>query len=425
MADRAGTARSRNRMQPQPNARGSVLRKLISRDVFDVPFMMFTLALLTIGLIMLLSSSYTYAYYNEGGDSAYYFKRQLVFAIVGVTLMFLVSKVNYEWYKYLAIPGLVVSLGLLVVVLFYHTNLGDFKRWIPLFAGLTIQPSEIAKVALVLFCAWSMEKHHRQIIDKTPSRGKTANFLRDKTNGLINPCKATSTLYMLFYAAVICLMCGLVVLEHHLSGTILIFSIGVAMMFFGEVKLRWFVIGAVGVAVVVAFFIIFPDKLPEYAAERITAWLDKSYEPFDARWQTNQSLYAIGSGGFLGAGLGNSKQKHLYVSEPQNDFIFSIVCEELGFVGATAIIILFGLLVWRGFVIAMKARDRFGALLAMGLVFQVGLQVALNIAVVTDTVPNTGISLPFFSYGGTSLLILLVEMGIVLSVSRYSRVRKR
>ena len=213
-------------------------------------------------------------------------------------------------------------------------------------------------------------------------------------------------------------------LENHLSGTILMFSIGVAMMFFGEVKMRWFVIGAVAVIAVVVFFVIFPDKLPSYAAKRITAWLDKDFDPFGARWQTNQSLYAIGSGGFLGAGLGNSKQKHLYVSEPQNDFIFSIVCEELGFIGATAIIILFGLLVWRGFVIAMKARDRFGALLAMGLVFQVGLQVALNIAVVTDTVPNTGISLPFFSYGGTSLMILLMEMGIVLSVSRYSRVRK-
>ena len=279
-------------------------------------------------------------------------------------------------------------------------------------------------VALVLFCAWSLEKHHRHIIDKTPSRGRPANFLRYKTNGLINPCKATSTLYMLFYAAVICLMCGLVFLENHLSGTILMFSIGVAMMFFGEVKMRWFVIGAVAVIAVVVFFVIFPDKLPSYAAKRITAWLDKDFDPFGARWQTNQSLYAIGSGGFLGAGLGNSKQKHLYVSEPQNDFIFSIVCEELGFIGATAIIILFGLLVWRGFVIAMKARDRFGALLAMGLVFQVGLQVALNIAVVTDTVPNTGISLPFFSYGGTSLMILLMEMGIVLSVSRYSRVRK-
>lgn len=424
MSANANTVRSRNRAQPERNTKRSFLRGLMSRDAFDVPFMMFTLALLTIGLIMLLSASYTYAYYNNG-DSDYYFKRQLLFAIVGVTLMFLVSKINYEWYKFLAIPGIVVSVGLLVLVLFYHTDMGDFKRWIPLPGGQTFQPSEIAKVALVLFCAWSMEKHHLQIIDKTPSRGKVANFLRDRTNGLINPCKATSTLYMLFYAAVICLLCGLVFLENHLSGTILMFAIGVAMMFFGEVKMRWFVIGAVAVIAVVVFFIIFPDRLPSYAAERITSWLDKDFEPFGARWQTNQSLYAIGSGGFLGAGLGNSKQKHLYVSEPQNDFIFSIVCEELGFVGATAIIILFGLLVWRGFVIAMKARDRFGALLALGLVFQVGLQVALNIAVVTDTVPNTGISLPFFSYGGTSLLILLVEMGIVLSVSRYSRVRKR
>ncbi len=424
MSANANMVRSRNRAQPEGKKGRSFLRGLMSRDAFDVQFMAFTLALLTTGLVMLLSASSTYAYYNNG-DSDYYFKRQLLFAIVGVTLMFLVSKINYEWYKFLAIPGIVVSVGLLVLVLFYHTDMGDFKRWIPLPGGQTFQPSEIAKVALVLFCAWSMEKHHLQIIDKTPSRGKVANFLRDRTNGLINPCKATSTLYMLFYAAVICLLCGLVFLENHLSGTILMFAIGVAMMFFGEVKMRWFVIGAVAVIAVVVFFIIFPDRLPSYAAERITSWLDKDFEPFGARWQTNQSLYAIGSGGFLGAGLGNSKQKHLYVSEPQNDFIFSIVCEELGFVGATAIIILFSLLIWRGFVIAMKARDRFGALLALGLVFQVGLQVALNIAVVTDTVPNTGISLPFFSYGGTSLLILLVEMGIVLSVSRYSRVRKR
>ena len=299
MADRANAARNRNRMQPQGTSKVSALRKLMSKDAFDVPFMMFTLALLTIGLIMLLSSSYTYAYYNDG-DSTYYFKRQLIFAIVGVVLMFLVSKINYEWYKYLAIPGIAISIVLLVVVLFYHTNLGDFKRWIPLPGGFTFQPSEIAKVALVLFCAWSMEKHHRQIIDKTPSRGRTANFLRDKTNGLINPCKATSTLYMLFYAAVICLMCGLVFLENHLSGTILMFSIGVAMMFFGEVKMRWFVIGAVAVIAVVVFFVIFPDKLPSYAAKRITAWLDKDFDPFGARWQTNQSLYAIGSGGFLG-----------------------------------------------------------------------------------------------------------------------------
>lgn len=425
MSANANMVRSRNRAQPEGKKGRSFLRGLMSRDAFDVQFMAFTLALLTTGLVMLLSASSTYAYYNNG-DSDYYFKRQLLFAIVGVTLMFLVSKINYEWYKFLAIPGIVVSVGLLVLVLFYHTDMGDFKRWIPLPGGQTFQPSEIAKVALVLFCAWSMEKHHLQITGKAPLQGGVTTWLRRRTHGKVELSKlSSSTAYMLFYAAVICLMCGLVFLENHLSGTILMFAIGVAMMFFGEVKARWFVLGLIAVAAVVIFFLIFPDQLPSYAAERIEMWRNEDADPYGARWQTNQSLYAIGSGGFLGAGLGNSKQKHLYVSEPQNDFIFSIVCEELGFVGATAIIILFSLLIWRGFVIAMKARDRFGALLALGLVFQVGMQVALNIAVVTDTVPNTGISLPFFSYGGTSLLILLVEMGIVLSVSRYSRVRKR
>ncbi len=426
MSANANAVRGRNRTQPEEKQGRSFLRGLLSRDAFDVPFMAFTLALLTVGLVMLLSASSTYAYYNEGGDSTHYFKRQLLFAIAGVVLMFLVSKINYEWYKFLAIPGIVISVGLLVLVLFYHTDMGDFKRWIPLPGGQTFQPSEIAKVALVLFCAWSMEKHHLQITGKAPLQGGVTTWLRRKTRERVDLSKASaSTAYMLYYALVICLMCGLVFLENHLSGTILMFSIGVAMMFFGEVKARWFAIGAAVVAAVVIFFLIFPDKLPSYAAERIEMWRNEDADPYGARWQTNQSLYAIGSGGFLGAGLGNSKQKHLYVSEPQNDFIFSIVCEELGFVGATAIIILFGLLIWRGFVIAMKARDRFGALLALGLVFQVGLQVALNIAVVTDTVPNTGISLPFFSYGGTSLVILLMEMGIVLSVSRYSRVQKQ
>ena len=159
--------------------------------------------------------------------------------------------------------------------------------------------------------------------------------------------------------------------------------------------------------------------------ERITAWLDKDYDPTGARWQTNQSLNAIGSGGLLGQGLGESKQKHMYVSEPQNDFIFAIVCEELGFVGASLILMLFALLVWRGFVIALKSRSRFGAAVAMGIAFQVGLQTVLNIFVVTDTMPNTGISLPFFSYGGTSLMMLLAEMGMVLSVSRHSDVAKK
>ena len=167
-----------------------------------------------------------------------------------------------------------------------------------------------------------------------------------------------------------------------------------------------------------------PHFLEQYAGERIVAWLDKDYEPRGARWQTNNSLYAIGSGGFLGTGLGNSKQKHLFVAEPQNDFIFAIVCEELGFVGASAIILLFAALVYRGIWIGLKSKDRFSALLSMGISFQIGIQVALNIAVVSDFIPNTGISLPFFSAGGTSILILLCEMGMLLSVSRSIRTKE-
>ena len=217
----------------------------------------------------------------------------------------------------------------------------------------------------------------------------------------------------------------MVYLENHLSGTLLILAIGVTMMFMGEFKKHWFIIIGVAAVVLIVFVVTNPEILEKYAGARITAWLDKSYDPKGARWQTNNSLYAIGSGGLFGAGLGNSKQKHLFVSEPQNDFIFSIVCEELGFVGASIIILLFALLVWRGVVIGIHAKDRFGALTAIGIVFQVGMQTALNIGVVTDTLPNTGISLPFFSYGGTSLMMLLAEMGMVLSVSRYSKMPKK
>ena len=171
--------------------------------------------------------------------------------------------------------------------------------------------------------------------------------------------------------------------------------------------------------------VVFRDKMPAYAAERIIAWLDKSYDPGDARWQTNNSLYAIGSGGLFGVGLGNSRQKHMYVSEPQNDFIFAIFCEEMGLVGALVVIVLFVLLVKRAFDIAMRTKDTFASLLVMGIAVQVGLQAALNIAVVTDLIPNTGISLPFFSYGGTALLMLLAQMGVLLSISRQSSVKKR
>jgi cell division protein FtsW len=195
-------------------------------------------------------------------------------------------------------------------------------------------------------------------------------------------------------------------------------------MFCAGTNWKLFAVGGGVVAALIAVVIMSPSLLMKYAGDRITAWLDKSYEPLGARWQTNNSLYAIGSGGLFGEGLGNSKQKYLYVSEPQNDFIFSIVCEELGFIGAGIIIVLFALLFIRGIKIAVNCPDRFGSFIVIGIVAQVAIQTIFNIMVVTDTIPNTGIALPFFSYGGTALLMLLFEMGVVLSISRKTNQKK-
>ena len=412
MAGNAQNAKPR----PQKTKKRSRRPDFLALGGIDVFFLLLVIAILTIGLVMLFSASYTYAFYNKKGDSTYFFKRQLIFAVVGVICMLLISKLRYDYLKILAVPGLIVSWGLLVVVLILPASFGEFHRWINL-GFFTFQPSEIAKLAIILFCAYEMDRNHKKIVGKSINRSKFADGVKELSGGHI--VVYNSFLQLLFYALVITVTAGLVYLENHLSGTILILAIGVIMMYLGEIKRHWFVLIAVIAAVAIIIFVLNPQLLEKYAGARITAWLDKR-----ARWQTNNSLYAIGSGGLFGTGLGNSKQKHLYVSEPQNDFIFAIVCEELGFIRAVGIILLYVLLVWRGVVIGLKAKDRFGAMLAMGIVFQVGLQTALNIGVVTDTLPNTGISLPFFSYGGTSLMMLLVEMGIVLSVSRYSRIEK-
>ena len=215
----------------------------------------------------------------------------------------------------------------------------------------------------------------------------------------------------------------LMLLEPHLSGTILILSIGIIMMFVGGTDLKWFMIGGLLLAAAVVVIVLIPGVIP-YAMSRIQHWRDPWIDPQGKGFQTIQSLYAIGSGGLMGVGIGNSRQKHLYLPEPQNDFIFSVVCEELGFIGATLIILVFVLLIWRGYVIAMRCRDRFGSMLAIGLTTQVGVQTILNIAVVSNTIPNTGISLPFFSSGGTALVMLLAEMGVILSVSRQTNLEK-
>lgn len=374
---------------------------LYAKGGFDVTFFAAVLALMTIGLVMLFSASYPYAYQKYNGDSYYFFKRQLVFAVLGVIVMIVVSKINYKWVKIIEKPLFVVTIFLLVLVLFYHVNLDDrsedFKRWIPL-GPITLQPSDIAKFSLVLTLSAYI--------------GKYRKYMQRLTYGVLFP------------GLIIGLFCVLIYLENHLSCTVLMFMIGITLMFCGGTRWQWFV-GGLCVVGAVAFVIIKnPDVLPSYQADRIRAWTDKTFQPLGLRWQTNNSLYAIGSGGFFGVGLGNSKQKYLYVSEPQNDFIFSIVCEELGFLGAIVILALFALLFWRGIKIAQRCDDKYAALVVIGIVSQVAIQTLFNVLVVTDTFPNTGIALPFFSYGGTALLMLCFEMGVVLSVSRKVNTKK-
>lgn len=403
------------------NANAKQKHGFLTRGGLDIPFFMIVIALITLGLIMMFSASSSYSYYYFN-DSFYYFKRQLVFALLGLVVLGVMSSVDYHILKGAAIPILLVSFALLVAVLLVSPPAGfeDFHRWISL-GPVTFQPSEVAKFAIILYFAYHMDRHFKEINSNALSDASWAQGF-NQGRGLIK-IKA-KTVHMMWYLLILAVTCALVYKENHVSGTLLIFALGVMMMFLAGFNYRWFVIGAVAAVVLVIVVINNPSILPEHAQPRILSWVDKSYDPLGVRWQTNQAIYAIGSGGFFGVGLGNSKMKQLYVSEPQNDFIFSIICEELGFVGALFIVILFVLLVWRGFLIGIKAKDKFGALLAMGIVFQVGLQAALNIGVVTDVLPNTGISLPFFSYGGTSLLMLIFEMGVVLSVSRTAKLKK-
>ena len=355
---------------------------------FDMPFLIILMVILTLGLICMFSASYAYAFYWND-DSFFYIKRQLMFAFIGVVAMLVISTVDYHILHHFALPIMFVSLCLLVVVLFLPDSSG-IHRWIRL-PGFQFQPSEIAKFAMILLFAHLISLNHRKM-----------NTL---TGGYLP------------FMAILGVTCGLVFLEPHLSGTILLLAIGMVMMYVGGTRLLYLLLtlgGGIGAVIYMVF-------VKGYEQDRINVWLHP-FEAYstdrDAAWQTIQSLYAIGSGGWMGQGLGKSRQKHLFLPEPHNDFIFSVVCEELGFVGAVLVIVLFGLLVWRGFTIGVKSPDKFGSMLAIGLTVQVGVQVLLNMAVVTNTIPNTGISLPFFSYGGTSLVMLLAQMGVVLSVSR-------
>ena len=349
-----------------------------------MPFFIILLLVLAVGLICLYSASYAYAYKWNNKDSYFYIRKQVEFAIAGLVIMLIVSCFDYEhWHKF-AVPLMGVAVILLLIV-----------RALPAENEVQFQPSEVAKFALILLFAHLISLNHKKM------NTFTGGFLP--------------------FLVILGVVCGLVFIEPHLSGTILLLSIGLIMMYVGGTRKAYLgglvLLGAA--AVVVMIFVV------GYEQDRIAVWQDplgvEAKDPGVDAWQTGQSLYAIGSGGLMGTGLGNGRQKHLFLPEPHNDFIFSVICEELGLVGAVLVIGLFALLVWRGFVIGMRAKDKFGSMLAIGLTSQIGVQALLNMAVVTNTMPNTGISLPFFSYGGTSLVMLLFQMGVVLAVSRQSR----
>lgn len=369
---------------------------------FDVPFFALVIIILSVGLVMLFSASYPYAYFKYG-DSYHFFLKQFIFAAAGVLIMLAVSKLNFKIFKAITPYLLAVTLFLLVLVLFYHTKVAtdegeQFRRYIRVPGIGQFQPSDVAKFTLVVTLASYFSMFAAKI--------KKFKY------GFIYP------------GVIIGIFCLLILLENHMSGTIIVGVIGFSLMLAGgsNKKIMLLLMGLV-IAMVFAV-LMFPEIFPKYIQTKLEAFTNKDFEPLGARWQTNNSLYAIGSGGLFGVGLGNSKQKYMYVSQPQNDFIFSIACEELGFIGAVFIILLFAALVIRGFIIALRINDKFASLTVIGIITQVGVQVALNILVVTDSIPNTGISLPFFSYGGTALIMLLFEMGVVLAISRRSNQKK-
>lgn len=362
------------------------------RGTIDYPFLILVVVLMGIGLLMLFSASYATAYY-EGLPSTYYFTRQGIFALSGIAIMLIVSFMDYRIFRMWSPVVMIGTIAMLVLVLFIGKgNFGE-KRWINL-GFIQFQPSEFAKLAVILLFS--------AMISAKPEKMHTFR------HGVLP------------YIAILAVLAGLMFLEPHLSGAVLIVGVGAALMFMGGTHWGWFV-GAIGTAGVAGAAAI---NFLDYARKRVETWLNPFLDPRGDGYQIIQSLYAIGSGGALGLGFGNSRQKYLYLPEAHNDFIFAIVCEELGFIGAILILALFALLIIRGYWIALHARDKFGSLLAGGVTTMVALQMVLNIGVVTGVLPVTGAALPFFSYGGTALWMLFIEMGIVLSVSRYIPAKK-
>ena len=360
----------------------------------DYPFLFLVLLLLALGLTMLYSASYAQSEYDTGYQiSTKYLQKQAVCAAIGLVAMYFFSRVPASlWYR-LAWPLYGVSIVLLLSVLVIGQEVNGAKRWINL-AGLQFQPSEVAKFAQITLFA-----------RLTRYFGQDAKQFRCGVLGF-----GTALLGILVPLA----------LEKHLSAIMLMGMVAVVMMFVAGTHPKWLLAGAGAAAVFVVIYI----SLMGYAGDRVTAWLHPELDPGDTGYQILQSLYAIGSGGLFGLGFGKSRQKYLYLPFQYNDYIFAICCEELGLVGALGIILVFAAAILRGYFIALKARDRFSTVLAAGLVTLIAVQTILNLCVVTNLLPSTGIALPFFSYGGTALAVNLGEMGIVLSISRQRNQRK-
>ncbi len=375
---------------------GKGWKQYVAYGRIDTIFLILVMYLVVIGTVMMFSAGYVKAE-NETGDPLSFLKKQILFLGIGIPLMLFFSKVKPDIYKRYAVTIYTVAVILLIIVLFFHTTVqsaegDDYKRWIPL-GPITFQPSDFAKIALVILLATIMDNHKKRL--------------------------ETDWKAILPLMGIVIFTAILVVLEKHFSATFLLLAIGVFMIYLGGGKQWVFIVGIIIGVVGIVFLVANMDIFPEYVQSRLKGWLDRDFDPLGKRWQTNQSLYAIGSGGLFGLGLGNSKQKHLYLPEPHNDFIFSVICEELGYIRTILFVIIpFALLVLRGFQIAMKLKNHYASLLVMGIMVQVGIQAIFNIGVVTGMLPNTGISLPFFSYGGTAYVMLLSEMGMVLAASR-------
>ena len=360
----------------------------------DYPFLILVLLALAVGLTMLYSASFAQSEYDTGyTSSTRYLQKQAVCALIGLAAMFFFSRIPAQlWYR-LAWPLYFGSIVLLLSVLVVGESVNGARRWINV-AGIQFQPSELAKFTMILLFG----RLTRQFGDR-------AEKFRYGVLG--------------FGLAMLGILVPLA-LEKHLSAIMLMGMVGVVMMFVAGTRAKWLLAGA-GAA---AAFVVVYVSLMGYAGDRITAWLHPERDPGDTGYQILQSLYAIGSGGLFGLGFGKSRQKYLYLPFQYNDYIFAVICEELGLVGATAIIVLLAALILRGYWIALHAKDRFSTVLAAGLITLIAVQTVLNLGVVTNLLPSTGISLPFFSYGGTALAVNLGEMGIVLSISRHREERK-